>query len=206
MRERMVRSAVACVVCALPVFFSAPVPAQDSLPASFKIGPQGNLTCVGTTEDTCAFYDEIPDPGGTLYLVQGSFSRALRPDGDFVNFYFALLCEREGDVLKPVFNFLEGRERASDVHLHDLDGDGRPEIIVAGVFGSRASYAAVYRVVDRKPVRIFSRRANSPDADFEVVDGVPSLVFVQRSGGTGASSRALREVFVWNGKEFVPES
>ncbi len=55
-----------------------PVPAEASfagLPGSFKIGPMGDLTCVGMTEDACAYFDEVPTPSGVRYLVQGSFSR-----------------------------------------------------------------------------------------------------------------------------------
>lgn len=181
--------------------------AQDTNPTAFKIGPQGDLTCIGTTEDACAFFDEISTPAGTFYLVQGSYSRKPHPsdkqhaDAEYVNYYFALLCVREGDTLKPTFDFLEGRERASDIHLHDLDQDGTAEIIVTAIFDSRGSYASVYRVNGPKPERIFTRRANTPNSDFETEEGQARLVFDQRDGGSGGPLR--REVFEWNGKEFA---
>ncbi len=122
-----------------------------------------------------------------------------------MNTYFALLCEREGDTLKPVFNFLEGREKASDVHFFDLDADGTLEVIVTGILDSRGSYASVYRLNGPAPERIFTRRANTPNSDFETDHGVPTLTFQQRDG-KGATSRLKSETFVWNGQTFVPES
>jgi hypothetical protein len=183
----------------------------EGLPQEFKVGPMGGLTCVGMTEDACAYYDEVPTPAGVRYLVQGSYSRKPDPSRvhlnsvEYVNTYFALLCDREGDSLKPVFSFLEGREKASDLHFHDLDADGTPEIIVTGIFDSRGSYASVYRLTGSGPERVFTRRANTPNSDFETDHGVPALTFQQRDG-KGAASRLRTETFVWNGRTFVPES
>jgi hypothetical protein len=202
------------ILTAALVFLSSSAPASASfegLPQSFKLGPMGDLTCVGMTEDACAYYDEVPTPAGVRYLVQGSFSRKSDPSRvhlnsvEYMNTYFALLCDREGDTLKPVFNFLEGREKASDIHLHDLDADGTPEVIVTAVFDSRGSYASVYRLGEAGPERIFTRRANTPHSDFEVDHGAPALIFEQREG-KGATSQPRSEVFTWNGQSFVPAS
>ncbi len=200
------------IALAAACIFAAPLAAsaQEELPEYFKIGPQGDLTCVGALEDACAYYDEIPVPGKTLFLVQGSYSvkshpAQLRQIGPHIlNYYFALLCEREGDTLKPVFNFLEGRERASDIHLHDLDADGVPEVIVVGAFDSRGSYASVYRVESGRQVQIFTRRANTPNIDFEVDHGAAVITLEQRNPKTHGD--LVREVFVWNGKEFALQS
>lgn len=197
------------------VLFAGSVPAfaqPAGVPTSFKIGPLGDLTCLGTDEDACAYYDEVPTPKGVRYLVQGSYSR--KPDAssvrllgpaDYVNSYFALLCDRDGDTLTPVFNFLEGMEKASDLHIYDLDADAVPEIIVTGIFDSRGSYAAVYRLTAAdQPERIFLRRANTPNTDFESDHGRAFLIFQQRDSSGGGLLR--NEVFRWNGQTFAPES
>jgi hypothetical protein len=167
------------------LLFSAPdVLAQQDVPTSFTIDDQGSLTCNGIAEDACAYYDEIQTPSGTLYLVQGSVSR--HPDNldsrkgstDYFNVYFALLCEKNGNTLTPSFNFLEGREKVSDLHLHDLDGDGVMEI--------------------------FKRRANTPNTDFEIRDGVPVVMMQQRAVNPNGSLGAVRQkIYRWNGKNFV---
>jgi hypothetical protein len=195
-------------------FASSPIFAQlksEGLPESFEIGPQGQLTCVGYSDDACAYFDEIPTPEGTKYLVQGNSTRRADPTrlhlggSGYATTYFALLCNRNGDSLRPVFNFLEGQEKASDVHIHDLDADGTPEIIVTGIFDSRGSYASVYRLrTAGDPERIFTRRANTPNSDFEVDHGSASLIFEQRSKAAGA--KLTTEVFHWNGQEFALES
>jgi hypothetical protein len=187
--------------------------AQEELPTSFTMDAQGSLTCNGISEDACAYFDEIQTPGGVLYLVQGSYSRhpdahdARKNNTDYVNVYFAFLCEKNENTLSPVFNFLEGRERVSDVHLYDLDSDGTSEIIVTAAFDSRGSYAAVYRLREGKPIKIFDRRANTPNTDFEVREGVPVLMMWQRTVRPNGSLGAMRqENFEWNGKEFVAQS
>lgn len=206
----IVPAVLTCLALAVPAA-CAPYQQREGLPQSFKIGPLGDLTCVGMEEDACAYYDEIPTPSGMRYLVQGSSSR--RPDptrlhlggAEYVTTYFALLCDRNGDTLDPAFNFLEGREKASDVHIQDLDADGYPEIIVTGIFDSRGSYAAAYRLTAQgEPERFFKRRANTPNSDFEIDhEGGASLIFEQRSKTDGGHRI---EVFRWNGRTFAPES
>lgn len=178
---------------------------QPGRPETFRLGPQGDITCLGTTEDACAFYDEIPLPSGApLFLVQGSYSHKTNPAAtQYTNVYFAVLCRREGDLLTPFFDFLEGRERASDVHLHDLTGDGVPEIVVTAAFDSRGSYGSVYRVETGEAVRIFHHRANTASTDFELDHHTPSLVFEQLDS---PKDRVRREVYAWNGQAFVLES
>lgn len=202
------RAARVCALALAAVCAPLTAAAQEEKPEAFKIGPQGDLTCVGVSEDSCGYYEEIQAPGRTLFLVQGTTTvkthpSQLRQVGPHLILYsFAFLCEREGDMLKPVFDLLEGRERSSDVYLRDLDGDGISEIAVVGVFDSRGSYASVYRIdPGGQAVRMFTRRANTPNTIFEERDGIPSITLEQRNPKTHGD--LVREVFVWNGKEFA---
>jgi hypothetical protein len=198
------RTALALAVFGCWMAGSAPAQ-EEGRPEYFRLGPRGDLTCVGITEDACAYYDIIRLRGGSeLYLVQGSFSRKAKPaDKHYTNVYFASLCRRDGDALRPFFDVLEGRERVSDIHLRDLTRDRVPEIIVTAAFDSRESYAKVYRVDTGTPVQIFTHRANTAGTDFEMRGRTPSLIFEQLDA---MSAPVRREVYAWNGREFVLKS
>lgn len=82
----------------------------------------------------------------------------------------------------------------------DLDNDGSKEIVAIYDTNTNVCGVKVLKDVNNQAVIIFEQVFDDPGVKFEVIKGVPKILFYQPAGDNGAKSNRS---YSWDGKTFV---
>ena len=92
---------------------------------------------------------------------------------------------------------------AYSVEEVDLDKDGQNETVVTYITGLHHTGAKVIKFDGDKPVVLFEHGCSTPNARFEIVNNIPTLIFEESNYTPDyATGKRYEETYRWDGKTF----
>lgn len=105
---------------------------------------------------------------------------------------------------QAVRKFLLGEDGESFfVEEADLDKDGQNELIVSYLAGLHSLSTKVIRLKGDECEVLFERVSSTPNTDFKIIDGVPTLVFEESDYTPDYNTgKSHEEIYQWDGSKF----
>jgi len=113
------------------------------------------------------------------------------------------LFKTQQETIKNILNEI-GDVGSYSTKEFDLDGDGKKEAIVIYARGTHHSGVKVMRFDGDKADIIFNESCSTPNADFKIVKGVPTIMLEDSDYGLDyATGKRHKRTYRWDGKNFI---